>query len=264
MPATGWASGRDQQHRHEQVLHDRVAGEQPAEERRRPRPGPRPVTTPLSQPQRSIRWVTARVPGGVPGAEVAPGDRLRGDRHRVEGEGQEGPDGQGELHGGQVGVAEPRGGVRHHQQGGAQHQRAHDQRYAGPAGLADAGQVGSQRRRLAAGRPGPPPRPARPPSPTWASRVPSAEPAMPSPSSRHAVDEHQVEHDVGEVAGDGHHERRTRVLQPAEHPGGGQHQQQRHGAEQGDPQVGDRQVLDPGAGAEQPHQRPGQRAARAA
>ena len=36
-----------------------------------------------------------------------------------------------------VGVAESRGGVRHHQQGGAQHQRPHDQGYAGrgrPAG----------------------------------------------------------------------------------------------------------------------------------
>ena len=56
--------------------------------------------------------------------------------------------------------------------------------------------------------------------------VPIAEPAMPEPE---AVDQGDVEHDVGQVAGDRDHQRRAGVLQAAQHAGGGQHQQQRHG-----------------------------------
>ena len=74
-----------------------------------------------------------------------------------------------------------------------------------------------------------------------------------------AVDEDDVEHDVGEVARDRHHERRPGVLEPAQHAGGGEHQQHRHGPHQRDVQVGDGQVLDPRTGAEQPHHGAGQR-----
>ena len=42
-----------------------------------------------------------------------------------------------------------------------------------------------------------------------------------------AVDEHEVQHDVDQVARDRHHQRRAGVLQPAQDPGGRQHQQQR-------------------------------------
>ena len=98
-----------------------------------------------------MRRVTARVPSGVGRPEVAPGDRLGGDRHRVEDEGEEGPDGQRQLHRGQLVVALPGRGVGHHQQRAAQQQRPHDQRHAGPGGTRDAGAVRAQRR---AGSPG--------------------------------------------------------------------------------------------------------------
>ena len=89
--------------------------------------------------------------------------------------------------------------------------------------------------------------------PTWASRVPSADPAMPRPD---AVDQRDVEHDVGEVADDGDHQRGAGVLQAAEHAGRREHQQQGHRAEQRDPQVGHRELGDPVAGPEQVHDRP--------
>ena len=54
-----------------------------------------------------------------------------------------------------------------------------------------------------------------------------------------AVDERQVEHDVGEVGRDGDDERRPGVLEPAEHPGRREHQEQAPGCRGGDPQVGD-------------------------
>ena len=63
---------------------------------------------------------------------------------------------------------------------------------------------------------------------------PRAEPAMPRSD---AVDQQQVEHDVEHVAADGDHQRGPGVLEPAEHPGRGEHDQQRGDAEEGDPQV---------------------------
>ena len=59
-----------------------------------------------------------------------------------------------------------------------------------------------------------------------------------------AVDQDEVEHDVGGVAEHRDDERCAGVLEPAQDAGGGQHQQQRHGAEQGDVQVGDGEVRD--------------------
>ena len=58
---------------------------------------------------------------------------------------------------------------------------------------------------------------------------------------------------------DGDHQRGPGVLQPAEHAGRGQHEQQRGGAEEGDAQVRRRVVGDLGAGAEGADQRVGER-----
>ncbi len=52
--------------------------------------------------------------GDIPGAEVAAGDRLRGDGDGVEDEGQKGPQGQGQLMGGQVAGARAGGGTERH------------------------------------------------------------------------------------------------------------------------------------------------------
>ena len=196
---------------------------------------------------------------GVSGSEVAPGDRLRRDRDGVECEGEEGPDGQGQLHGGEVGLAESRRGVRHHEQGGTQHQRAHDQRYAGAASLSDPGQVRTQRCAF----------PARGPEHHPHQRDGRADLRQqravrrPGDAQPRAVHQRDVEGDVGEVADHGHDQRGARVLQAAQHPGRREHQQQGHRAEQRDPQVGDGELGHPVAGSEQvhelPHQRKGER-----
>ena len=93
-----------------------------------------------------------RLPGAddVARAEQAAGERLRRDRDGVEGEGQERPDGQCELVGGQVDLLLARDGtdghgVRRDQQRRAQRECPDHERRAGVGGPADAGQVGAQR-----------------------------------------------------------------------------------------------------------------------
>ena len=60
------------------------------------------------------------------------------------------------------------------------------------------------------------------------------------------VDEQQVEHDVEGVADHRDHQRGAGVLETAQDAGRGEHHQQRHGAEEGDPQVGRGRVGDLG------------------
>ena len=102
-------------------------------------------------------------PGGGPGArdvtgaEGAPGDRLRGDRDRVEDEGQERPQRHRQLVGGQVQLLLAAGGgaegdgVRRDQQRGPQGEGADHQGHRGPGGHPDPGEVGAQRGLLAPG-----------------------------------------------------------------------------------------------------------------
>ena len=78
------------------------------------------------------------------------------------------------------------GGVRHHQQGGAQHQRPHDQGYAGPSGLPDPGQVRPQRRLLATGGADHHPTSATA-EPSWATQGAERGPGDAQPSSADAV-----------------------------------------------------------------------------
>ena len=61
------------------------------------------------------------------------------------------------------------------------------------------------------------------------------------------------------VAADRDAQRGPGVLEAAQHAGGGEHDQQRGGAEEGDPQVRRRLLGDLGAGAEQADQGVGER-----
>ena len=70
--------------------------------------------------------------------------------------------------------------------------------------------------------------------PTWAITEPRGGARDAEASDRaDAEDEHEVEHDVGRVAGDGDHERGAGVLEAAQDPGRGQHDEQRHDTEEG-------------------------------
>ncbi len=90
---------------------------------------------------------------------------------------------------------------------------------------------------------------------TCASTEPQADPAMPIAGDRPgAVHEEQVEGDVEQVADDGDHQRGAGVLQAAEHAGRGEHDQERGGAEERDPQVRRRRVGDGRVGAERADQ----------
>jgi hypothetical protein len=80
----------------------------------------------------------------VPGAEVAAGDRLGGDRDGVEGEGQQRPDPEGDLVRGDGRVALPGGDGRGDDQRGLQRQRARDQRRPGEGRRPYPGQVGRE------------------------------------------------------------------------------------------------------------------------
>ena len=129
------------------------------------------------------------------------------------------------------------GDVGHDEQRRPQRHGAHDQRDAGcgrrPGCRGRSGCSGAPSRRA--------PRTTTTTNaaamPTCARRCPRAEPAMPKSS---AVDQDQVEHDVRQRADGGHDQRGAGVLQAAQHAGGGEHDQHRGHAEQGDPQVGQR------------------------
>ena len=66
----------------------------------------------------------------------------------------------------------------------------------------------------------------------------------PQPSS---VDQREVEPDVDQVGGDHHVERGLRVLEPAQHTGAGEQDQDRRQPDGGDPQIGQRRPRSPAA-----------------
>ena len=156
-----------------------------------------------------------------------------------------------------VGRVGGRDGVRRHQQRRAQGDRAHDQRDRGVGRGQDAAAVGAQGCALTArgahddgqqgGRAG-----------DLGQHRPDGRPGDPEPvEGADAVDQQQVERDVEAVAGDRDDERGAGVLQPAQDPGRGEHDQQRDGAEEGDPQVRRGVVGDLAADAERRHERLG-------
>ena len=237
------AGGGDEQHRHQQPLDRLVVGEEAAEQgagRREQHAGhDAAAQSPGDHPagQRAGAGHVAR-------AEGAAGDRLRGDGDGVEGEGQERPDGQRQLVGGEVhllGAAVGRGqgdGVRRDQQRRPQGQRADHEGDGGVGGGTDAREVGTQRGALAAGGADDDEEQGR-----GARRLgehgPEGRAGDAEAGQRAgAEDQEQVEDDVEGVARHRDQKRRPGVLEPAQDPRRGEHDEQRGGAEERDPQVG--------------------------
>jgi hypothetical protein len=156
--------------------------------------------------------------------------------------------------GGEVDLGVPAGdggGVGADEEARPQGQGAQDEGYAGAGGRGDAPSVRDEGRPLAAGG-----------SDDDGDQDAGARQLCehraeggPGDAEVEAVDEDDVEDDVGHVAADGDLQGGPGVLQSAEHTGGGQHQQQRGRAEDGDLEVGRGLVADGRAGAEELDQR---------
>ena len=219
---------------HDELLHGGVGGEQPRE------PGPhgdedqtedgRLHAAPAEGPPHD-----GPRPGRLARAEPVADEGLAGDGQRVEGEGEEGVQRVRHLVGGQRQRAEPGGDdgrrrEREPQGGGAQHQptagrggRAHaaqartQPKVEAPAAADDDRHEHDARQPLSGGRGG--------------RRAGDAQ--------AEAVDEQGVQTDVRHVDADRHGHRRAGVLQAAQQPGRGEHDELEGQSGRDDPQIGD-------------------------